>query len=458
MNKEKESTEPNSRDAENIVLGSMINNTNSFNIAANDLDIPDFYYSEHQTIFYVLKGFYKNDKPVETHLLCEELKRIDRLEGVGGVSYVVSLAQYAGTSQYIEEYIEVIKNKSTLRKMIDAAQAIEKSALADPAEVRKTLDDAQEKLFSIGQQANTSPGVLVKDVLSGEKSESGLTYLEKLEARQAKFIEKGKDGVEHTGIPTHFIDLDNLINGLGNSNLIILASRPAMGKTALAMSIAENVCYKNNVPVGIFSLEMSFDQIISRMICSQAQVESQKISNGSISGTEYQKIVFTVKEMKKHTMVIDDQPGLRINDLIARARRLKQSYGIGLLVIDYLQLLTGSSYKSENRQQEVSEISRMLKSLARELNIPILCCSQLSRKVEDRMGHRPMMSDLRDSGSIEQDADVVMFLLRRDYYDPYDKPGQGEVIVGKNRHGQVGSAFLSFQKEYAKFNNLLLSV
>ena len=217
----------------------------------------------------------------------------------------------------------------------------------------------------------------------------------------------------------------------------------------------ENICFKNGIPVGIFSLEMSAEQLLHRIICSQAEVESEKIKTGSLNGMEFQRIVAAVNNMQNHTMIIDDQPGLKITDLRARARRMKESHNIGLLVVDYLQLLSGSGNNrtAENRQNEISEISRMLKNLARELDIPIICLSQLSRKVEDRQGHRPMMSDLRESGSIEQDADIVMFLLRREYYDPLDKPGMPELIVAKNRHGGVGNVHLTFRKEIAQFAN-----
>lgn len=246
-----------------------------------------------------------------------------------------------------------------------------------------------------------------------------------------------------------------MINGLGASNMIILAARPAMGKTALALNIAENAAFKSGIPVGIFSLEMTAEQLLHRMICSQSEIESDKIKTGAVTGAEYQRIVSSVNSMMKSTLVIDDQPGLKITDLRARARRMKESYDIQLLIVDYLQLLSGSglSRSAENRQNEISEISRMMKTLARELNIPIICLSQLSRKVEERQGHRPMMSDLRESGSIEQDSDVVMFLLRREYYDPYDKPGLAELIVAKNRHGGIGSVMLAYRKELAQFAN-----
>jgi replicative DNA helicase len=246
-----------------------------------------------------------------------------------------------------------------------------------------------------------------------------------------------------------------MLNGFNNSNLMILAARPAMGKTALALNFAENICFKNKIPTGIFSLEMSAEQLVHRVICSQSEVESDKIKMGSLNGMEYQRIVETVNQVQDHVLLIDDQPGISINELRARARRMKECYNIGFLIVDYLQLLSGSgSYRvTESRQLEISEISRNMKNLARELNIPILCLSQLSRKVEERQGHRPMMSDLRESGSLEQDSDVIMFLLRREYYDPMDKPGLAELIVAKNRHGGIGNINLTFRKEMGQFAN-----
>lgn len=446
---------PNSKESEMIVLGSMLTSINSLNIGADGLDESDFYFTEHRIIFQALKNAYRNDKPADVHLIGEELKRQDKLKAIGGLGYLATLAQYAGTAAYIEEYIELVRDKSILRKMINAAQDVERGALNNPEDVHVLLDDAQAKFFLISQAANSNAGILIKDLLSGVKAHSQLPYLKELQERQEQFQKKGTDELGITGIPTHFVDLDKLIDGLGASNLMILAARPAMGKTALALNIAENVAFKNSLPVGIFSLEMTAEQLLHRMICSQAEVESDKIRAGSINGIEYQRVVAAVNSMMKGTVVIDDQPGLKITDLRARARRMKESYDIQLLVVDYLQLISGSglSRSGENRQNEISEISRMMKTLARELNLPILCLSQLSRKVEERQGHRPMMSDLRESGSIEQDSDIVMFLLRREYYDPYDKPGLAELIVAKNRHGAVGSVNLTYRKELAQFAN-----
>ena len=590
---------PNSKESEMMVLGSMLTSVNSLNVAADVLNAADFYHTEHQIIFDVLKLAYKHDKPADVHLVCEELKRQDKLKAVGGAVYVASLAQYAGTSAFIEEYVEVVQNKSMLRRMIQAAHEMEKKAVEQPPDVHALLDEVQQRLFTIGQAANTQGGVLVRDLLSGVKSTAKMPYLKELQIKQEEFLVKGPVEASITGIPTQFLDVDKMINGLAPSNLIILAARPAMGKTALALNIAENVCFKHGLPVGVFSLEMSSEQLLHRLICSQAEVESDKLRTGALNGVEFQRIVAAVNAMQKSVMVIDDQPGLKVTDLRARARRMKETHGIQFLVIDYLQLLSGSgsNRSSDNRQNEISEISRMLKNFARELNIPVLCLSQLSRKVEERQGHRPMMSDLRESGclsaetqiqeahtgvlytieelanrqeqipiqvfavaeggtlgvhrlvkafysgekkvyelisssgkrikasanhpflkkegwtavsdlqlgdvvavfeqgtlmwealvqitplgmekvydvtveevhnfvangffvhnSIEQDSDLVLFLLRREYYDPYDKPGLAEVIVAKNRHGGVGSIFLAFRKELAQFANYSASL
>jgi replicative DNA helicase len=446
---------PHSKESEMMVLGSMLTSSHRLNIGADALDDTDFYFSEHKIIFQALKTAFKNDKPADLHLICEELKRQNKLQAVGGIAYLTTLAQYAGTAPYIEEYAELVKAKSLLRRMVHTAQEIEREALSDPSDVHATLDGAQQKFFAISQAANPNAGILIRDILSGVKASSQLPYLKELQSRQERYQTKGEGDPGISGMPTHFLDLDKMINGLSPSNLMILAARPAMGKTALALNIAENVCFKNSIAVGIFSLEMTAEQLLHRIICSQAEVESDKIKNGSLNGAEFQRIVACVNEMQNSALIIDDQPGLKITDLRARARRMKEAYSIDFLVIDYLQLLSGSGYLKnvENRQMEISEISRMLKNLARELNIPVLCLSQLSRKVEERQGHRPMMSDLRESGSIEQDADVVMFLLRREYYDAYDKPGLAELIVAKNRHGGVGNINLAFRKEIAQFNN-----
>lgn len=447
---------PHSKESEMMVLGCMLTSINSLNTTAEALEESDFYYSEHQIIFTSLKQAFLQDKPADIHLTSESLKRVGKLDAIGGSSYLMELAQYAGTSAYIEEYVGVVKDLSLLRAMINAAQLIEKKAYDEPKQVEETLEEAQQLFFKISQSRNAQAGSTLQEILSGAKAEAQVPYLKALQQRQEDFLNRDPENdLGITGVPTHFNDLDKMLNGLGKSNLIILAARPAMGKTALAVNIAENICFKSQVPVGIFSLEMSAEQLLQRIVCSQSEVESSKIQTGSINGVEFQRVVEAVNRIESGTMVIDDQPGLKISDLKARARRMKEAHNIGALIIDYLQLLSGSSSfrNMESRQNEISEISRGLKNLARELNIPVICLSQLSRRVEERTGHRPMMSDLRESGSIEQDADVVTFLLRRDYYDPLDKPGMAELIIAKNRHGGVGSVNFTFRKEIGQFAN-----
>lgn len=448
-------TPPNSKESEMMVLGCMLTSINALNIAAGTLNDVDFYFNEHKLVFQALKEAYKNDAPADVHLIAEALKRGDKLKAVGGIAYLATLAQYAGTSAHIEEYVALVRNKALLRRMIQTAHTIEKKAFDEPDDVALALDGAQQAFFQISQASGASAGYLLKELLEGTRGTAGQPFLKQLEERQEQYRLRGPNDPGVTGVPTHFIDVDKMLNGMGRSNLIILAARPAMGKTAFAINVAENVCFKGNMPVGMFSLEMSAEQLVLRMICSQSGVEGQKIQTGALTSAEFQDIVECVNRIKHQTMIIDDQPGLNISDLRARARRMKEAYGIELLIIDYLQLITGSGSgrSQENRQNEVSEISRMLKTLARELNIPVMCLSQLSRKVEERQGHRPMMSDLRESGAIEQDADVVAFLLRREYYDEHDKPGMAELIIGKNRHGAIGTVPLTFRKEIAQFAN-----
>ncbi len=448
-------TVPQSKESEMMVLGCMLTSSSALSIAADGLHESDFYLPEHKNIFGALNLAFTSDKPADIHLIAESLKGSGKLDSSGGVSYLTTLAQYAGTSAYVEEYVDIVRKKSILRQMIHAAKETEKKALLSPEDVYSALDEAQEYFFKISQSANMTTGVEIKDILSGTRATSQLPYLKKLQERQEEFHNRDSDQPLITGLPTGFTDLDKLTNGFSASNLIIIAGRPSMGKTAIAINIAENIALNHNIPVGVFSLEMMAEELLHRVICSQAEVESEKIKTGSLDGYEYQKIVEAANRLKEHKIIIDDQPGLKITDLRARARRMKEVHNIGFLVIDYLQLLSGSRghYSSDNRQNEISEISRLLKNLARELEIPILCGSQLSRKVEERAGHRPMLSDLRESGAIEQDADIVMLMFRRDYYNPNDKPGMAEVIIAKNRHGQIGDVHLTFRKKFAQFRN-----
>jgi replicative DNA helicase len=447
---------PHSKESEMMVLGCMLSSANALNIASDQLVKDDFYLVEHSMIFDALKRCYLADRPADVHLVCEELKSSDNLEKVGGTGYVTTLAQYAGTAAYVEEYADLVRKKALLRKMIQASQQIEKKSLKSNDDVHSILDEAQSLFFQISQRATTKLGVTVKDYLIGSHVKEGSPFLKELQKKQEEFSLKDKDAPAITGIPCGFVDLDKIMSGLNEANLIILAARPSMGKTGLMLNMADHVAFEMDVPVAFFSLEMTAAELVMRLITSRAEVETDKIRTGSLTGHDYQKVVEAVNCMQEHQFIIDDQPGLTITDLCSKARRLKEVYNIGFIVVDYLQLISGSrgSYGPDNRQNEISEISRMLKSLARELNIPILCGSQLSRKVEERAGHRPMLSDLRESGSIEQDADIVQFIFRREYYNPQDKPGIAEIIIAKNRHGSIGSVELSFRKELVQFNSL----
>jgi replicative DNA helicase len=446
---------PQSVESEKMVLGCMLTRPDALNRCCAFLQSPDFYNPHHQTIFQTLYGFYSQDKLVDIHLVCEELKRTGKLAEIGGVGYVTHLSEYIGTSVYVDEYSENVKNKSLLRQLITTAQQAQQESLKQPEDVHSLIDEVQHSFYKLSQSDNKKLGVTLEEFIAGNSAEETKPFLKQLEEKQEYFLKFGKPKLDEMGLPTHFTDLDDLIHGLQPSHLVILACRPAMGKTGLSLNIAENICMRSNVPVGFFSLEMTADQIATRFISSHSEVENSKLNTGEITGHEYQSVVKSIEALKKSKFIIDDTPSLKITDIKARARRMKEAYGIRLLIIDYLQLIAGSGTvrSMESRQNEISEISRMLKNLARELNIPILCCSQLSRKVEERQNHRPMLSDIRESGSIEQDADIVLFLLRHDYYDPYDKPGLAEVIVAKNRHGSVGTVPLTFRKELVKFSN-----
>lgn len=446
---------PHSKEAEMMVLGCMLSSIDAVNAVVSVITENDFFFNEHRLIFACIQTFFNNDHLCDVHLVAEELKRRTQLHSVGGVPYLTTLVQYAGTSIHTEEYAEIVASKALLRRMITTARNIEREAYTDPKDVFSALDQAQQQLFVVGQNNRRAHAKMIGELLRGKTHKEGLSFIDLLQKKQEVYQTRGPEDPGITGLSTGFFDLDKIINGMGRSNLTILAARPAMGKTALLINIAESVCFKSKLPVAIFSLEMSSEQLVQRIIASQAEVDSEKIRTGSLSGEEFQRIVETVAILEESPLFIDDQPALSISDVRSRSRRLKEAHDIDFIVIDYLQLLSGSgSVRSqENRQNEISEVSRMLKNLARELYVPLLCAAQLSRKVEDRQGHRPMMSDLRESGSIEQDADQVLFLLRREYYDPDDRPGMAEVIVGKNRHGAVGSVQLTYRKEIVQFAN-----
>lgn len=435
---------PHSKESEMMVLGSMLTNPNSVQIGSEALEEDDFYYAEHCTIFICIKTLFENDKPADIHLVSEKLKKIDQLDAVGGIPYLVTLVQFAGTSVYVEEYAALIKDKSITRKLIKAAMEVEKLLLDDPDDIREAIDNIQEKFHKISKEKKSGIGVSAKEIYGKEDERTGVTLKYELE--------HGRVSGTSPNIQTGFTDLDKILYGLAPQNLIIVAGRPAMGKTAFALSVVENVCFKQDIPTGVFSLEMSNEELGRRMACSLSEVPVQKVVENILTFEDKKRNEYAIKKIEKSSIIIDDTKGLKITELMSRARRMKESNGIKLLIVDYLQLISGSYHTAkENRQQEISEISRKLKQLAGELDTPIICMAQLSRKTEERADNRPIMSDLRESGAIEQDADVVLMLLRKDYYKSDSDPGEAELIIGKNRHGGTGSIKLVFRKDLAKF-------
>lgn len=448
-------SQPHCKDSELMVLGCAMNSINCLNSTIDALVEKDFYFLEHQVMFSILASCYKNDQPAHVGIVLSLLKDKDLADKAGGNSYVVNCAAYSGVNADVDAYIRVVKGKSTLRKMLSACQEIAQEIYKAPDDADDVLDFAQNLFFQIGKD-KSKDFKLMKDILNGSKSESGKSFIHLLEERQERYKLLGDQKGVITGLETHFPDLDKMLNGFNKSNLMILAARPAMGKTSLAMNIAENISFKNDCYIGVFSLEMSADQLTERIFCSQAEIPAELIKTGAAQGGDYQRLLETYKKLETNKIIFDDQAGLKVTELRSRARRMKETYDIKFLVIDYLQMLSGTGTKisNENRQNEVSEISRMLKNLARELDIPILCLSQLSRKVEERESKKPMMSDLRDSGALEQDADIVMFLYRHEYYNSFDRPGRAELTISKNRHGEIGTVQLYFKKELAKFYSI----
>ncbi len=446
---------PQSKDAEMMVLGALLNSINALNIAYDSLYPSDFYYGEHKTIFEHVRTIRNQDKPVDIVILAEELKKNDKLKAVGDMAYLVTLSNFATTSAYIEEHCQIVKDKALLRAAIGIFQEGEKRALEEELTPTDIIDKAQKSLLDVSRDTNTDTLKTMTGLITGEDTDHKKPFMKKVEEQQELFQQFGEDAANSEGIKTHLYDLDKTLMGFNNSNLIILAARPAMGKTALALNIATNIAIVGKLPTAIFSLEMTAEEMGKRIICAHAEVSLEKVKVGSISSMEYHKLNAAAKEIEGHQVFIDDVKGVKISQLKSKARRLKDKQNIGFLVIDYLQLILGSGSRQseENRQIQVAEISRELKLLAGELNIPILCLSQLSRKSESRTDLRPLLSDLRESGSIEQDADVVMMIHRPDYYDPNKTPGLAEVNILKNRHGKVGQVLLTYKGEYTKFTN-----
>ncbi len=431
---------PQNIEAEQAVLGAIFLEPSSLTVTSEILIPEDFYRSAHQKIFNVMLKLNDEGKAVDLITVSEELAATKGLEEVGGITYLSELAGSVPTAANVEYYARIVEEKSLLRRLIRTATNIAQEGYSREDEVAELLGEAEKNIMEVAQRKNSGSFQNIKDVLVR-------TYdnIEELANRKG----------DVTGIPTGFAELDRMTAGFQRNDLIIVAARPSVGKTAFALNIAQNVATKTDETVAIFSLEMGAEQLVMRMICAEGNINAQNLRTGALTDEDWRKLTMAMGSLSNAGIYIDDTPGVRIGEIRAKSRRLKQEHGLGMILIDYLQLIQGNGRSGENRQQEVSEISRSLKALARELEVPVIALSQLSRGVEQRQDKRPMMSDIRESGSIEQDADIVAFLYRDDYYDKEsENKNIIEIIIAKQRNGPVGTVSLAFVKEYNKFVNL----
>lgn len=440
---------PQSIEAEEAVLGAILKQPNVLNKVVEMLRPESFYMPSHRHIYEAMKHLYDTNENIDIVSVSETLNYNGKLESVGGRAYINDLLANTVTTANVKYYAKIIMENAIKRSLISAGSEIVASGYEKQMTVDEALDGAERLIFDIASKKTTSDLIPVKDIV--------LDTYQKIEYN---YEHKG----ELTGVATKFYELDSMTNGLHKSDLIIIAARPAMGKTAFALNIAQNVALQSNVPVAIFSLEMSKQQLMQRMLCSEAEVDTQRIKTGNMQNKDWEKLANAMNNFAQSKIYIDDTSGCTITDLRAKCRRLKmKEKDLGLIVIDYLQLMEGSG--KEDRMQQISSISRGLKILARELDVPVIALSQLSRAVESRNDKRPMLSDLRESGAIEQDADIVMFIYRDDYYKnneenkeegdaaPKSANGESEIIIAKHRNGPVGNVKLLFQGNITKFKN-----
>lgn len=430
---------PQNIEAEQSVIGSMMLDRDVIPTVTEILKSEDFYRQDHVEIYEAIMDLFERAEPVDIITVSDQLRIRGSLDNTGGLEYLTHLVNSVPTTANVRHYSKIVEEKSLLRKLIRTSTDIVNLGYEANEEVEYVLDKAEKNIFDILQKRNLKGMSPIKDVLVDT-----FNRLEEL------YNNKG----HITGVPTGFADLDFKTAGLQNSDLVLIAARPAMGKTAFALNIAQHAAVHARVPVAIFNLEMSKDQLVNRMLCSEAMVDSQRMRTGKLEDDDWTKIAHALGPMSDAPIYIDDTPGVSIMDIRAKCRRLKLEKNLGLVVIDYLQLMQGRG-KNDSRQQEVSEMSRGLKILAKELNVPIITLSQLSRAAETRTDHRPMLSDLRESGAIEQDADIVMFIYRDDYYNPdTEKKNVAEVIIAKHRNGSTGTVELAWLGQFTKFANL----
>lgn len=433
-------TPPNSVEAERSVLGAMLQDENAVEQACERLQAEDFYQPQHREIYDAMRKLHMEQSAVDMVTVDAELSRRGTLEGVGGTSYIIELSQYVPTTANVKAYIALVAEKATLRKLIQASQEISQECYSQANPLQDTLNHAEKAIFDIVMnRASGDTLVHVKDVLYN--TYANIEELAKLKGRVS-------------GVPTGFTALDNMLTGLHGGELIILGARPSMGKTSLAMNIAGHACLYAGKSVAVFSLEMPREQIALRLLCSDAKVDMQRVRQGRLDSDDWMRLAKSIGPMANAKLYIDDTAGITPTQLRSRCRRLMMDKGLDLVVLDYLGLMHADG-KVENRQLEVSEISRNLKAIALELKVPVLACAQLSRASTTRDNKRPALSDLRDSGSIEQDADVVMFIHREGYYDPEcEEKNVGEIIVQKQRNGPLGTVKVAWLSEYTTYANL----
>ena len=431
---------PHNQEAEQSVIGAIFLEPQALITAAEIVMPEDFYRVAHQKIFQTMLRLSDQGKAIDVITVTEELSAKKELEDVGGISYISEIANSVPTAANIGHYAKIVEEKSILRRLIRVATTIVEDGFTREDEVEALLSEAERKMMEVANRKNAGDFKHIKDVLVE-------TYdnIEKLHSQKG----------EVTGIPTGFRDLDRITAGFQRNDLIIVAARPSVGKTAFALNVAQNVATKTDENVAIFSLEMGAEQLVMRILCAEGNIDAQVLRTGTLTTEDWRKLTMAMGSLSNAGIYIDDTPGIRVNEIRAKCRRLKQESGLGMILIDYLQLIQGSGGSQANRQQEVSEISRSLKGLARELKVPVIALSQLSRGVEQRQDKRPMMSDLRESGSIEQDADIVSFLYREDYYDKEtENQNMIEIIIAKQRNGPTGTVTLAFKKEFNKFINI----
>ncbi|OIP95609.1 replicative DNA helicase [Candidatus Wirthbacteria bacterium CG2_30_54_11] len=431
---------PQNLEAEESVLGSLLLDKNAILKTIEILRSEDFYSEINGIIYASIVDLFEKRVPTDLVTLTESLGKQKKLKLVGGASYLSALVNKVPAAIHVEYYANIVRQKSILRKMIEGAERIAEIAYDEEREIAESLDEAEQLIFNIAQKNIRSDFSEIKEILSDT--------FDRIDE-----LHKNKGAL--SGVATGFIDLDQMLGGMQRSDLIILAARPSMGKTSLVLNIAQNVATKMHVPVGIFSLEMSKEQLVDRMLCSEADIDLRRLRTGFLKEEDFSRIGDAMGVLGEAPLYIDDTPGINILEMRAKARRLQAEVGLGLIVVDYLQLMSGYSRRQENRVQEISEISRALKGLGRELNVPVLACSQLSRAVETRNPKIPQLSDLRESGSIEQDADVVLFIYREDYYNPdTGRQNIADILIAKHRNGPTGKIELVFKKEQTKFGNL----